>query len=161
MGSLAVSSTLFEEGGRIPNSAAHSAVGGDNVSPDLTWIGLPPGTASVAVTCYDPDAPTTIGFSHWVLANLSPDLGSLPAGAGAAGSNPAGSVLGFNDWGESQYGGMGPPPGEEHRYLFTVYALDTPQLPVDDRTSYAKFRFLAREHILDTGTLIGLYRLGG
>jgi phosphatidylethanolamine-binding protein (PEBP) family uncharacterized protein len=42
-----------------------------------------------------------------------------------------------------------------------VYALDTPQLPVDDRTSYAKFRFLAREHIIDTGTLVGRYRLGG
>jgi Raf kinase inhibitor-like YbhB/YbcL family protein len=151
-----VTSSLFKEGDTINKSAAHSFAGGDNISPDLAWSGVPAGTASVAVTCYDPDAPTTVGFSHWLLANLAPDTASLAAGAGAAGKNPPGSVLGFTDWGESQYGGMAPPPGDPHHYQFTVYALDAP-IDVDALTTYAKFRFFIRGHVLASGTLTGLF----
>lgn len=155
---IRVTSTLFEEGGTIPSSAAHQAVGGDNRSPDLAWSEPPAGTRSLAVTCYDPDAPTTVGFTHWVLANIDPTTTSLPAGAGAAGQNPSGSVSGFTDWGESVYGGMAPPQGDEpHRYIFTVYALDVDRLDVDDKTTYAKFRFMARGHTLATGTLTGRF----
>lgn len=156
--SLTVTSSLFEHEGAIPSSAAHPAVGGDNVSPDLAWAGLPEGTKSVAVTCYDPDAPTTVGFVHWVLFDLPPSTTSLPAGAGAAGTNPSGSVLGFTDWGVSAYGGMAPPPGDEpHHYHFTVYALDVDRLGLDSTTTYAKFRFMTRGRILASGTLTGRF----
>lgn len=159
-GTLKVTSTLFDEGATIPRSAAHTFAGGDNVSPDLSWSGVPAATRSVAVTCYDPDAPTTVGFVHWVLFDLPPGTTSLAAGAGATGKNPAGSVLGFTDWGESQYGGMAPPPGDDpHHYQFTVYALDVPKLGVDETTTYAKFRFLTRESTLATGTLTGRFGL--
>ena len=123
-------------------SAVYTGAGGQNVSPDLSWDAPPAGTKSLAITCYDPDAPTTVGFSHWVLFNLPADLGSLPAGAGAAGKTPKGAMLGFTDYGESAYGGMAPPPGDPaHRYQFTVYALDVPRLEgADERTTYAKFR---------------------
>ena len=81
------------------------------------------------MTCYDPDAPTTVGFTHWVLFNLPPDLKGLSAGAGAAGKAPKGATFGFTDYGENVYGGMAPPPGDPpHRYQFTVYALDVPRL---------------------------------
>lgn len=157
---ITVTSSLFEDGGTLPRSAAHSAVGGDNVSPDLSWSGLPEGTRSVAVTCYDPDAPTTVGFVHWVLFDLAADTTSLAAGAGAAGANPPGSVLGFTDWGESAYGGMAPPPGDEpHHYQFTVYALNVESLGLDATTTYAKFRFLTRDKALATGTLTGRFGL--
>lgn len=149
---LEVRSSLFDEGGTIPKSAAHSMAGGDNVSPDLSWSEGPEGTKSYAVTCYDPDAPTTVGFSHWVLFDLPPSTRSLEAGA-----KPPG-VTGFSDWGESAYGGMAPPPGDEpHHYQFSVYALDTESLGVDSTTTYAKFRFLARGHVLASGTLTGRF----
>ena len=72
---------------------------------------------------------------------------------------PKGATLGFTDYGESAYGGMAPPPGDPpHRYQFTVYALDVPRLGGgDERTTYAKFRFLIRGHVLAQGTLTGLF----
>jgi Raf kinase inhibitor-like YbhB/YbcL family protein len=156
---LKVQSQVVQEGKRIPLSAVYTGAGGQNVSPDLAWDPPPAGAKSLAVTCYDPDAPTTVGFSHWVLFNLSPELRSLPAGAGAPGKVPKSAVLGFTDYGESAYGGMAPPPGDPaHRYQFTVYALDVPRLEgADERTTYAKFRFLIRGHVLAQGTLTGLF----
>ena len=149
---LEVRSTLFAEGDTIPVSAAHGMVGGENASPDLSWSQGPAGTKSYAVTCYDPDAPTTVGFSHWVLFDLAPSVLSLEAGVRSDG------VTGFSDWGESTYGGMAPPPGDEpHHYQFSVYALDTESLGVDETTTYAKFRFLIRGHVLASGTLTGRF----
>jgi Raf kinase inhibitor-like YbhB/YbcL family protein len=117
------------------------------------------GTKSLAITCHDPDAPTTVGFTHWVLFNLPRSSGASRPGAGAAGKAPKGATLGFTDYGESAYGGMAPPPGDPpHRYQFTVYALDVPRLEGgDERTTYAKFRFLIRGHVLAQGTLTGLF----
>jgi hypothetical protein len=156
---LKVQSQVVQEGKPIPMSAVYSGAGGQNVSPDLSWDAPPPGTKSLAITCHDPDAPTTVGFTHWVLFNLGPELRSLPAGAGATGKAPKGAVLGFTDYGESTYGGMAPPPGDPaHRYQFSVYALDVPRVEGgDERTSYAKFRFLIRGHVLAQGTLTGLF----
>jgi hypothetical protein len=149
---LEVRSTLFSEGETIPGSAAHSMVGGANASPDLSWSEGPAGTQSYAVTCYDPDAPTTVGFTHWVVFDIPASVHSL-----AAGATPPG-VVGFTDWGESTYGGMAPPAGDDpHRYQFSVYALDTDLLGVDGTTTYAKFRFLIRGHVLASGTLTGRF----
>ncbi len=154
---LQVTSSLFSEGERIPQSAAHQLANGQNQSPDLTWSQPPPGTASVAVTCYDPDAPTTVGFVHWVLFNLEPATTSLPAGAGASGQNPSGSVLGFTDWGASEYGGMAPPPGDPpHHYQFKVHALDT-RIDGGQTTTYALLHFMMRGHVVGQGMLTGLY----
>jgi len=153
---LKVRSTLFAEGETIPTSAAHSMVGGDNISPDLSWSEGPAGTKSYAVTCYDPDAPTTVGFTHWVLFDLPPSVHALDAGW------KSGGVTGFSDWGESAYGGMAPPPGDEpHHYQFSVYALDNESLGVDGTTTYAKFRFLIRGHVLASGTLTGRFGISG
>lgn len=158
---MTVSSSQFNDGDTIPSSAAHSMAGGENLSPDLSWAGAPEGTQSYAVTCYDPDAPTGIGFVHWVLFNIGAGTTSLAAGAAERGHHPAGSVLGFTDWGENAYGGMAPPPGDPpHRYQFTVHALDTPSLDLDETTTYAKLRFMSREHVLAQGTLTGLFAAG-
>jgi Raf kinase inhibitor-like YbhB/YbcL family protein len=157
--SLKVSSQVVQEGKPIPMSTVYAGAGGQNVSPDLAWDAPPSGTKSLAVTCYDPDAPTTVGFTHWVLFNLPPDLKGLSAGAGAAGKAPKGATIGFTDYGENAYGGMAPPPGDPpHRYQFTVWALDVPRLEgADERTTYAKFRFLIRGHVLAQGTLTGMF----
>lgn len=152
---ITVTSSLFGEGDTIPTSAAHAATGGDNVSPDLSWTPGPVGTQSYAVTCHDPDAPTTVGFTHWVVLDVPPDVTALPAGAG----DDLRGVQGITDWGENGWGGMAPPPGDDpHHYVFTVYALDT-KLGIGPATPYAKLRFVIRGHVLDEGSLTGRFGL--
>jgi len=55
---------------------------GSNVSPELRWENVPPGTQSLALQMYDPDAPTGSGFWHWAVYNIPPTATGLPQGAG-------------------------------------------------------------------------------
>lgn len=155
-GTLEVRSTLFSDGETIPMVAAHSMVGGDNTSPQLSWSDGPEGTRSYAVTCWDPDAPTSVGFTHWLVFDIPASVHEL-----AAGATPPG-VSGVTDWGENTWGGMAPPAGDDpHHYVFTVYALDTDSLGGGTTTTYALFRFLIRGHVLASGTLTGRFGIGG
>lgn len=152
---LVVTSEQFGIGEDIPTSAAHSSAGGDNVSPQLSWSGAPEGTKSFAVTCWDPDAPTTVGFCHWIRFGLPPTVMSLDEGAG---TKTGDWTDGFTDWGESAYGGMAPPPGDPpHHYQFTVYALDTESADLDEHATYARFRSATGRHVLAIGTLTGRF----
>jgi Raf kinase inhibitor-like YbhB/YbcL family protein len=157
---LTVRSATFEDGAPIPASAAHSAVGGQNKSPQLSWTGVPEAAKSLALSCWDSDAPTTVGFTHWLRVNMPPSLGELAQGAGTG----KGEWLdGITDWGENAYGGMAPPQGDApHHYVFTVYALDAEakELGLDQHTTYAKFRFLVRGHVLASGSTTGTFAVG-
>ncbi len=70
-------------------------VDGKNVSPALQWDGVPPEAKSLALTVYDPDAPTGSGFWHWIVVNIPVDTRSLPQNAGVAADGsllPAGAL---------------------------------------------------------------------
>ncbi len=154
---LTLSSNTFADGGVIPLLAASAWAGGSDVSPDLMWGGAPANTQSYVVTCFDPDAPTGVGFWHWTLVNVPASVTSLAAGA--AKNPPAGSVQGYTDYGSSGYGGPCPPEGDPpHHYRFTVYALDVPQVEgVGPGTTGAFLMFSLRGHVLAQGTYTGLY----
>ncbi|OQW88697.1 MAG: kinase inhibitor [Rhodoferax ferrireducens] len=105
---------------------------GGNVSPALVWQNVPPGTKSLALQVFDPDAPTGAGFWHWTVYNIPPTTTSLPQGAGNAPAGlpaPAyGGATDFLDTGATgvngNYGGPCPPMADKpHRYIFTLYAL--------------------------------------
>jgi hypothetical protein len=160
---LTVSSSVFRDGQTIPQSAVFNAMGctGDNKSPDLTWSGAPAGTKSYAITIWDPDAPTGVGFVHWVLFNIPGDVTSLPEDAGSHKRAEVRATHGTNDFGQARYDGPCPPPGHGvHHYHLVLYALDVPELKgLDSSTSYAKFKFMSREHVLATGEIVGLYEV--
>ena len=132
---------------------------GKNISPSLSWSGFPAQTASFAVTCYDPDAPTGSGFWHWLVLDIPPHVTSLATGAGAGNHTlPDGAFHVRNDYGTADFGGAAPPPGDEpHRYVFAVHAVDIAPLGVDGSVSPAVAGLNLRFHTLARALLIPVY----
>lgn len=146
------------EGGKLSNNEVFAGFGctGLNQSPALAWEGAPAGTKSFALVAHDPDAPTGTGWYHWLVYNLPADKNVLAAGANKA--LPAGAKEAFTDFGSTGYGGPCPPPGPEHHYNFTVYALDVPALDLNpSNTTGALLRFMLTQHTLASGTWTGTY----
>ena len=104
---------------------------GENLSPQISWTGVPAGTRSLALMVHDDDAPTGSGFWHWTVYDIPASASGLARGAGKAGALPPGARAGVNDFqhtgangADGAYGGPCPPAGEAaHHYVFTVYAL--------------------------------------
>jgi Raf kinase inhibitor-like YbhB/YbcL family protein len=157
---LKVHSSTFTDGGRLPSSAVYNGWGhnGENRSPHLAWDGAPAGTKSFAVECHDPDAPTGIGFTHWVLFDIPASVAELAENV-EAGRLPAGAKKGLSDLGVPGYAGAAPPPGPAHRYIFTVYAVSEQTLGLGDTTTLAVLRFTLRDKKLGEGRITGLYSL--
>ncbi len=154
---MELSSDAIPDGSTVELTYAEPSCGGGNVSPDLRWSGAPDGTASYALTCFDPDAPTGSGWWHWVAIDIPADVTSLEAGAQLAA--PAREWV--NDYGYSGYGGPCPPPGPAHRYVFTVHAIDVDQLPVPSDATSAACRFNLLAHTLDSASFTATFAVAG
>jgi len=153
-----LTSTDLTDGGALGQDQVYS---GGNRSPQLSWSGAPEGAKSFAVTCYDPDAPTGSGFWHWTVANIPADVTSLAAAASSDGL-PKGAVEGRTDFGAPGFGGAAPPAGHgPHRYIFTVFAVDTDALEVTPDNSGAVFGFNLHFHTLARASITGIYENKG
>lgn len=133
----------------------------DNQSPELMWQNAPPGTRSFAIAMHDPDAPTGgAGWWHWLAFGLGADIRELPRNAGAADGSqmPAGVRQLRNDGGNAGYMGCYPPEGDPaHRYIFTVYALDTDTLGIDAEATTSMAGFIINAHALASASLTAHY----
>jgi Raf kinase inhibitor-like YbhB/YbcL family protein len=118
----------------------HSGCSGENISPEISWNGVPASAKSLAVVVWDQDAPVSGGFYHWVIVNLPVETKKLSEGAGNIANHeaPNGSIQLFNDWGEAGYGGPCPPGNSRHRYHFIVYALSAQQLPITAKSKISE-----------------------
>ena len=153
-----LTSSSFKDGGTLPDAQVKAK--GDR-SPHLRWSGAPEGTKSFAVTCYDPDAPTGSGFWHWTVANIPADVTELAEGA-SPDAMPPGCVEGRTDYGPPGFGGAAPPPGHgPHRYIFTVFAVDTERLDVTPDNSGAVFGFNLHFHTLAKASITATYENTG
>jgi len=146
------------DGGRFRNAQVLAGFDctGENKSPALHWSGAPAGTQSYAIIIHDPDAPTGVGFFHWIAVDIPAATTSLGENAAVAGM-PEGVIQGYTDLGTNTYGGPCPPAGPTHRYEVTVYALDVPTLGIPASATGALARFVIRQHTLALGRAVGVY----
>lgn len=149
---LTLTSPAFAHGAAIP---AHYTCEGENLSPELSIDGVPEGTVSLALTMIDPDIPesvrTNMGidtFDHWVVFNMPADTRTIEPGV-----RPVG-VTGMNSAGQGYTGPC--PPDREHRYIFTLYAVDT-VLPLNASAHRADLEAALRGHVIQEATLLGVY----
>jgi Raf kinase inhibitor-like YbhB/YbcL family protein len=156
--SLTLVSGDFRPGAGIPE--IHTCDGA-NLSPSLSWSDVPPGTRSLALVVDDPDAPDpaapTIRWVHWVLYNIPPQASQLATGIRESALQP-GTEAGLNDWKNTHYGGPCPPTGR-HRYIHTLYALDT-VLPDLRHPTRLQLERAMQGHVLEQVSLVGTYQRG-
>ena len=154
--SMKLTSTVFVHEAAIPS---RYTCDGPNVSPPLVFSNPPSGTKSLALIVADPDAPDPkapkMTWVHWVLYGLPADVTGLREAIPAKGL-PPGTLEGTNDWGRTGYGGPCPPIGR-HRYVLTLYALDTVLADLD-RPARARLLTAMEGHVLQTAELIGTYQ---
>ena len=129
-----------------------------------------------------PSSLPRVDFFHWLLLDIPPATREIAAGSYSEGvvargkpgpEAPGGLRHGVNDYtgwfaGDpnmkgNYYGYDGPcPPWNDsiiHHYVFTVYALDTPQLEVRGELTGANVRAALAGHVLAQAHLTGTYTL--
>lgn len=148
---IVLTSSVFQEGGRIPSKYTCD---GNGTSPPLAWSGAPKGTKSIALIVDDPDTPRGI-FTHWVIFNIPATSNSLSENVPASGILPNGATQGSNSGGRIGYTGPCPPSGTHH-YEFHLYALDT-QLNLQAGATKQDLLTAMTNHILAEAKLTGLY----
>lgn len=154
--SMSIMSPAFMHGREIPE---RHTCDGLNTSPQIMWVGVPPGTKSLAMIVDDPDAPDPAApqmtWVHWVLYNIPANASGMAEGVTEK-NLPAGTLQGVNDWHRTSYGGPCPPIGM-HRYYFKLYALDR-TLPDLKKPTKAVLEKAMQGHVLDQSSMVGMYR---
>ena len=183
--SIEVSSPVFSEirpRKRIPKQNTCFA---ENMSPPLSWSGIPAGATSLALIVEEPEerisalgsytAVASGSAVHWVLYNMPVDLTGLPEAVPTSTSVlPDGTVQGMNDFDGTGYSGPCPPTsvvryrdvtGREgrfssdppHDYYFKLYALDT-QVDLAPGATRDELLSAMEGHVLAFGETMGKYQ---
>jgi Raf kinase inhibitor-like YbhB/YbcL family protein len=152
MQTISITTEAFLSGEYIPSKYSCDS---DDISPQLSWKGVPTDANSIVLIMDDPDAPSGT-FVHWVLFNIPPGMQHLPEGIPSDNILGDGSRHGMTDFGRTGYGGPCPPRGKPHRYFFRVYALDT-KLDIPAGASRKQVDNAMKGHVLAHGELIGKF----
>jgi Raf kinase inhibitor-like YbhB/YbcL family protein len=120
MAAMTLTSTDIRPGAEIPAAQIYPRCGGRNISPQLTWSGVPAGTKSFVLTMIDISVKPS-QWSHWVVVDLPPDSTSLARGAKTL---PGAAKAITSNFGDADYAGPCPPTGTgRHEYRLTIWAL--------------------------------------
>jgi Raf kinase inhibitor-like YbhB/YbcL family protein len=144
----------FENGATIPTRFTCE---GEDLSPPLTWSGVPQAAETLVLICDDPDAPNGV-WSHWVVYNLPPVPEKLEEGVSLDERLSEGLREGQNDFGRQGYGGPCPPQGDSaHRYYFRLFALDH-ALDFKGRVTREQILDAIEGQTLDQAVLMGRFQ---
>ncbi|MDO8699925.1 MAG: YbhB/YbcL family Raf kinase inhibitor-like protein [Rhodoferax sp.] len=85
----------FNQMGMIP---VRQTCDGHNLSPQLSWKGVPTPTKSLVLVVENPDAPNAkVPSVHWILYNMPAQTKELAEGVSTR-ELPTGTLVGMNDW---------------------------------------------------------------
>ena len=129
-----LSSPVMVNGGTLPADLKCTRDGGDGLTPPLAWSGTPVDTQGLALIMHHYPKGTVEGVDapsqYWLLWNIPVDTVELPRG------NPAsiGDEGGDKDQRRTGYTPPCSPPGAQHEYVITLYALSSAldDLPAHD-----------------------------
>jgi Raf kinase inhibitor-like YbhB/YbcL family protein len=135
----------------IPAAQIYPRCGGQNISPQLSWSGVPAGAKSLVLTMIDQDVKPAL-WSHWIVVDLPASATGLPRGVKAL---PGGAAV-VSNFGDAGYDGPCPPTGTGvHHYQFTLWAMPARQTAIaPDAKAYAVEAWLSRT-ALDKASLTG------
>jgi Raf kinase inhibitor-like YbhB/YbcL family protein len=153
---LILRSPAFSEGEPIPRRHTGD---GEDLSPPLSWTGLPPRAVRLALIVDDPDAPSSEPWVHWVIYNLPADEQGLVEGIPpvAQPRSPSGAVQGKNSWGSYGYRGPAPPQGHGvHHYLFRLFAINA-ELDLPQGLDKNGLLAAIQGHVISEADLTGTY----
>lgn len=145
---MKISSSAFTAGGSIP--AKYTCDAQNPPNPPLLFTGVPATAKSLVLILEDPDVPKTMIpsgiFVHWIVPDIAISSKGFAEGQGPAGMNGTGKP-----------GYIGPcPPDREHRYFFTLYALDQP-VGGAKFTDRASFETALKGHVIARAEYMGKY----
>src|ERR1051326_1045018 len=113
----------WPDGTQIP---AKFTQAGEQVSPELKWTNVPPGTQSFVVNMLDPDVSQQRSAEtqpHWIVWNIPGTATGLPE-AMKAGADLSDGSHQISSSGPGYRGPGAAASGPLHHYTFEVYALD-------------------------------------
>lgn len=144
---MTVTSTVIERG-TIPRRYTCHGTSRRPQSPPISWSGAPPGTRSIAFVLDDADAPIT-PFVYWIVFDIDPATTDIPVGQLPEGARQAQNSLGR--------AGYDPPcpRGGNHKYRFTVYALNSVLTQGNGAPLKSAWTAIAR-HAIARGRLTGI-----
>lgn len=148
-----ISSTAFKDSGTIPKQYTCD---GTDISPRISWDGVPAGTSSFVLIMDDPDAPVGT-FNHWILYDIPPETRELSEGFSKEPILSNGAKQGVTSFRRVGYGGPCPPKGPVHRYFFTLYALDISNLGISTSASKEDVEKRMKDHIIGQTVIMGKY----
>lgn len=153
---LELHSPAFADGDTLPLRFVRPEVGGENISPPLSWSAPPAGTQSLAVAVIDLH-PIARGFAHWLVEGIPPEITSLAEGASGHAMPEATREL-YNSAGVRGWSGPRPPQGSgPHEYRFMLFALGVPHLSVHDSASGQMFVDEAGAHLIAQADLSAFF----
>jgi Raf kinase inhibitor-like YbhB/YbcL family protein len=153
----------WADGGAIPRKYTQA---GDEVSPGLTWSGVPDGVTHFVLVAHDLDAAVGDGRDdvlHWLVWNIPGSATGVPEGVPQGPSRPDGSRQ-ISVTGPNYRGPGAPAAGPAHHYVFELYALDAPitvadgQSPGDTRAAVLA---AMSGHVRGKAVFTGLFKREG
>ena len=157
---FALTSDTFKDGQMLPRKAANknpqnSNCVGDNVSPQLSWTGVPAGTKSFALTMVDPEGRGGLGVFHWVAYGVPANVTSFAEGEVSKESDKY--VGGKSTQGVGYFSGPCTPPGSPHHYTYMAIATDLDPKELPPGLTLPELQAKLAGHTKGAAGLVGLF----